>query len=249
MKKYILSLLVIFAIVTVCSAQNNPEIKVADDISLYRLTDKTYIHVTAFQTQNWGRVYANGILLIDNGEAFILDTPWDNEQTEELYSWLADSMGVKVTTVIPNHWHEDCMGGLEFLHSKGVHSVANQMTIDIARKNGLPVPQQGFNDSFTLNLHGIEVICYYPGGGHATDNIVVYIPSEKLLFPGCFSKDMKATNLGNVADGDVNTWGEAIDRVMEKFPDAEIVVPGHGKAGGRELLRHTKELLEKNKEK
>lgn len=243
MKKYILFLCAVFAAVTLSYAQSNKEIKIADDVSLYRLTDKVYIHVSAFQTQDWGKVYGNGILLIDNGEAFMLDTPWTNEQTEKLYLWLADSMGVKVTTVIPNHWHGDCMGGLEYLHSKGVHSVANQMTIDIARQKGLPVPQQGFTDSLTLNLNGIEIICYYPGGGHATDNIVIYIPSEKVLFPGCFSKDITATNLGNVEDGDVNAWSASIDRVIKKFPDAEIVVPGHGAAGGTELLEHTKKLL------
>ena len=242
MRKYILLVVALFAGFSFCFAQD--KIKVSEDISLVRLTDKVYQHITAFQTQNWGKVYANGILIIDKGEAIMLDTPWNDEQTETLYNWLLNSMNVKVTSVIPNHWHEDCMGGLAYLHSQGVKSYANQMTIDITREKELPVPQQGFTDTLTVFLNDIEVLCYYPGGGHATDNIVVYIPSEKVLFPGCFSKDMKSKNLGNVADGDGTTWPGAIDKVLGRYPDAEIVVPGHGKPGGLELLEYTKQLLE-----
>jgi metallo-beta-lactamase class B len=32
---------------------------------------------------------------------------------------------------------------------------------------------------------------------------------------------------------------------MRKYPDARIVIPGHGAYGGRELLLHTRELLQK----
>jgi hypothetical protein len=33
-------------------------------------------------------------------------------------------------------------------------------------------------------------------------------------------------------------------RVIERYPDAEIVVPGHGRPGSMHLLSHTMELLE-----
>ena len=35
------------------------------------------------------------------------------------------------------------------------------------------------------------------------------------------------------------------DKVMRKYPDARIVIPGHGAYGNRELLLHTRELFQK----
>jgi metallo-beta-lactamase class B len=183
--------------------------------------------------------------LVDNGKAFLFDTPWDNKQTETLATWLADSLNLIITDFVPNHWHGDCMGGLEYLHSINVQSYANQITIDSARNNKLPVPQNGFTDFLRMKLGDIDVYCYYLGGGHATDNIVVWIPSEKILFPGCMVKDIQATNLGNLSDASpLEEWMKTIDRLLEKFPMTEIIiVPGHGESGGEELLIHTKKLL------
>lgn len=243
MRKYNILFIILLATFPLFAQISEP-IKISDDIFLVRLTDRTYLHQTAAQTKNWGKVWANGVLLIDEGEAFMFDTPWNDEQTEKLVTWLADSLQVKVTTVVPNHWHEDCMGGLDYLHLKGIKSYASQMTMDIAREKGLPQPQNGFKENLVLRLNDMEVECFYPGAGHATDNIVVWIPSEKVLFPGCMVKDLESTGLGNFVDGDVHTWPATVNKVIGKYPDAKIVVPGHGKPGGFELLIHTHNLLQ-----
>lgn len=75
------------------------------------------------------------------------------------------------------------------------------------------------------------------------DNIIVWIPSEKVLFPGCLVKGVNAKGLGNTVDGDLKAYPSTIEKVLHKFPDAKIVIPGHGTVGGIELIRHTKELL------
>lgn len=135
------------------------------------------------------------------------------------------------------------MGGLDYLNSKGVESYANQKTIDIAREKGLPQPEYGFKDSLSLKLHDVNIICYYLGGGHTADNIVTWIPSEKILFAGCMVKEMNSKGLGNLSDADVKAWSPTINKALRKFPDAKIVIPGHGAIGGLELVKHTQELL------
>jgi metallo-beta-lactamase class B len=181
--------------------------------------------------------------LASNGKAFLFDTPITDNQTKTLVKWIVDSLNAAVSTFIPNHWHEDCLGGLDYLHSKGVKSYANQMTINLAKEHGMPVPQNGFTDSLHLNLRGEEIYCYYLGGGHSADNIVVWIPSEKILFGGCMVKEVYSEQLGNLSDAKIEEWPETIQKVTEKFSEAQIVIPGHGKIGGKELLNHTKELL------
>ncbi|GHT54487.1 hypothetical protein FACS189451_09580 [Bacteroidia bacterium] len=116
------------------------------------------------------------------------------------------------------------------------------MTIELAKEHRMPVPQIGFTDSLHLSLHSEDVYCYYLGGGHSTDNIVVWIPSEKILFGGCLLKDIHSKGLGNISDAKLEEWPETIGNVIAKFPDATIVIPGHGQIGGKELLQHTKKL-------
>lgn len=224
-----------------CAAQEKQ--KVSDDIEIIKLSDKAYMYVATAEIEGFGRVPSNGLILVDRSKAMLLDTPVNDEQTEELVNWIERSLRVKVTDFIPNHWHLDCMGGLAYLQKKGVKSYANQMTIDLTKKMNKPVPEQGFKDSLTVALGDTDVKCYYLGGGHSTDNIVVWIPAEKILFGGCMVKDCNSSGLGNTEDAAVDEWPGTIDKVLKKFPDARYVIPGHGEFGGMELLKHTRSLF------
>jgi len=230
-----------------CSDRNDT-IKISKDLELIKISEKAYIHLSYAVLPDYGRVEANGLLFINNKNAFLFDTPWTDSLTKELVLYLENKMGIDIKGFIPNHWHSDCMGGLGYLQRRGIASYANQKTIDIARAQNLPVPAHGFSDSLRLFLDDKEIDCYYPGAAHSLDNIVVWIPSEKILFPGCMVKSMNSTDLGNTADGDLVAYPATIDKLINKFQSATIVIPGHGQYGGFNLILHTRELLRsKNK--
>jgi metallo-beta-lactamase class B len=220
---------------------------ISNDIELLRLSENAYVHVTYSDIEGYGRVSCNGLIFINGNEAFLFDTPVTESLTGELVSWLRKSMKLRIAGFVPNHWHSDCIGGLQYLIDQKIESYANQMTIDIARSKGLPVPATGFRDSLELQLGDKLIQCYYPGPAHSLDNIVVWIPSEKILFAGCMVKSLDAKNLGNIADGDLASYPKTIDKLIKKYPDAKTVVPGHGQYGGIDLLMHTKALLKKSK--
>lgn len=242
-KLLIIILLSLTVIIPVLAQQSQK--RITDDVEIQKLSDNVYLHRSYFQTKNFGKVAANGLIIIKDGKALMIDTPWNNEQTKELFKWVNDSLNATVNTFIATHWHDDCIGGLEFLETKGVKSYANQMTIDIAKEKRLPLPQQGFSDSLKIEFSNIPIECFYLGGGHSSDNIVVWLPTEDMLFAGCCIKDMSSTNLGNLSDADVKTWPTTIQKIMKKFSKVKTVVPGHGSIGGCELMEHTIELLEK----
>jgi len=244
MKRRIYSIILIL-ITTVFPIIAQQKIKISDDLEIIKLSDNAYVHISYLQTESWGKVGANGLLFVKDGEALMVDSPWNNDQTEELYNWVKDSLGAIVTTFIPTHWHEDCMGGLGYLQTRNVDSYTNQMTIDIAKEKNLPVSQHGFTDSLSLDFQNTSVECYYLGGGHSTDNIVVYLPSENILFGGCCVKDMNSNSLGNLADADVEAWPGTMEKMINKFTKVKIVIPGHGTIGGIELMQHTLQLLNK----
>jgi metallo-beta-lactamase class B len=240
MKKVILLLLIVLLQFTGFSQEN--VIRISENIELIKISPNAFIHVSYSNLPSFGRVAANGLLFVNGGEALLFDTPWTDSLTMDLVSFIRDSLKLKIAGCVPNHWHADCMGGLGYLRDQNVETYANQMTIDLAMSKNLPVPVHGFKDSTELHLGNKTAKCYYLGAAHSLDNIVVWIPSEKILFPGCMVKSLNSKDLGNTADGDLTAYPKTVETVIRKFPTARIVVPGHGPFGGLDLLTHTKEL-------
>ena len=59
-------------------------------------------------------------------------------------------------------------------------------------------------------------------------------------------KSMNSSGLGNLSDANTQQWPLTLQKVKNKFPEAEIVIPGHGAFGGTELIDHTLNLLIRN---
>ena len=47
---------------------------------------------------------------------------------------------------------------------------------------------------------------------------------------------------GFVGDADMAAWPASLEKVRDRFPDARLVVPGHGAADDLALIDHTIEL-------
>jgi metallo-beta-lactamase class B len=177
----------------------------------------------------------------------MVDTPMDNDKTERLVRYLEDALPVEVVKLLVGHFHDDCMGGLEYLQQIGVSSAANVMTVDKCVALGLPVPDTPFRESMVFDFNGERMECRYFGPGHTPDNITVYIPDKQVLFGGCLIRSQQSTSLGNLSDAVVGQWDATVEKIAEAYPDIRIVVPGHGDAAGPELLQHTIRLVEKTR--
>lgn len=245
MNKLVVTILVLLLQLTGAAQIDSKRIKISDELELIRLSEKAYLCTSQSILPDYGKVSANGLIYINGGKALMINTPWNDSQTRDLHVWLRDSLKLNLIGVIPTHWHSDCMGGLAYLKKQQIKSYANQMTIEIAHAKSLPVPTNGFADSLQLKVGDKQVFCYYPGPGHSMDNVVVWIPTEGLLFGGCLIKSVESKDLGNTADGDLTAYPATIDKLLRKFSLAKIVIPGHGPFGGPELITHTKKLLTK----
>lgn len=245
-KTFLILLLGLFGLFQV-NAEKFEKIVVDDDIQLIKLQDSIYVHVTWHKSDNFGRFPSNGLIIIKNGQALMIDTPMDNEKTEILVKYLKDSLSAELTKLIIGHFHDDCLGGLKYVKSLGVESVANVRTIKKCKELGLPIPSTSFADSLTIDFNGEQIVCRFFGGGHSFDNITVWIPGKKILFGGCLIKSSNSKGLGNLSDAVLDEWDITVKKLMDKYTDIKIVIPGHGGFGGVELLTHTIELIEKQK--
>jgi metallo-beta-lactamase class B len=148
-----------------------------------------------------------------------------------------------IILAIITHAHSDRIGGIRELMAAGVKVVSTGLTAQYAANAGYPPPLKELDSRTTdLRMGDVEVEIYYPGPGHTKDNIVVWIPRDRVLFGGCFIKSMNSSNLGNTADAVLDAWGPSVQNLKEKYPLALLVIPGHGQVGGIELLQHTKDL-------
>ncbi len=249
MKKWMIVILVGLIHFNGFSQGNYQRIKVSENIELVKLSETAYVHVSASEISGYGMVQSNGLIFINGKKAFLFDTPVTVDQTEKLVSWIRDSMKLKIVGFAPNHWHRDCIGGLGYLQKQGIESYASQKTIEITKSKSLPVPVHGFKDSLQLQLGNAQIMLYYLGAAHTSDNIVAWIPSEQILFAGCMVKSLSSKDLGNTGDADLVAYPKTLNKLLKKFTLAKIVIPGHGDFGGIELIRHTKELSTKFYEK
>ena len=95
-------------------------IDIGNDITVQRLAEGIYLYTAVDEIEGYGPVPSNGVLIVREGEAVLLDTPVGDAQTKTLTDWAAETLRTRVTTFVPNHWHSDCMGGLGYLKTLGV---------------------------------------------------------------------------------------------------------------------------------
>ena len=217
-----------------------PEIN-TNDLEIKKISDNSYLHISYLETKTWGKVACNGAIYINNGKAFIFDTPVNDKVSKQLINHLKQG-NIDIKGIVINHFHEDCLGGLAAFHASGIRSYASNKTIKLAEENNLIIPQNGFDRVLKLKIGNSEVINLYCGEAHTKDNIVSYLKKDEVLFGGCMVKELNAGK-GNLADANIGNWSETIQNVKKAFPNAKVVIPGHGKTGGQELLDYTINLF------
>lgn len=230
-------ILATFSILISCGKKERQITLKTDTLEIVRLTERTYVHLSYLETESFGKVACNGMIVVDKGEAIVLDTPVDNEVSEELINWL-ETQDIAIKAVVATHFHDDCVGGLKTFHEQGIPSHAHQKTLALLSEKNGEHPQNGFSGVKELKVGGEKVLLDYVGEGHTRDNIIAYFPNENVMFGGCLIKSMGAGK-GNLADANIAEWPQTVSQIKSKYPNTITVVPGHGKSGGSELLDYT----------
>lgn len=245
--KPILGILISAFILLSCHSQKsrfqaNKIVYQSKNLKIIQLSNHVYQHISYLSTESFGRVECNGMIVQDKDETIVFDTPVDDKSSSELIFWIKDKLHCKINAVIATHFHDDCVGGLKEFDKNKIPSYANNKTIELTKKNDFNIPQNGFNGQLVLNVGNQPVYAEFLGEGHTKDNIIGYFPKEKVMFGGCLIKEMNATK-GYLGDANVKNWSETVEKIKTKFSDAKIIIPGHGNAGGTELLNYTIQLF------
>src|ERR1700687_1942383 len=102
---------------------------------------------------------------------------------------------------------------------------------DMKRVHPKP-PQQTFTDNPHVMTDGTRRVEFrFFGWAHTRGDGFVYLPKEKVL---CTGDAILNGPYNYTADANVGNWPKVIDGAMKL--DVEHVLPGHGGAGGREVM-------------
>jgi len=189
-----------------------------------------------------GAVPANGIILMTEGGLILIDTAWTDAQTDAILTWGEQRLKKRWIGAVITHEHADRDGGIEALFRRKIPVAALDLTVAKLARRGIrnvstlfTARAQAFRDP-----RGFEA--FYPGPGHASDNIVIRTGS--MVFGGCLVKSTMAPALGFTADADLPAWPAAVRRVRDRYGNTPIV-PGHGprNADAAATYQHTLDLL------
>ncbi|HQX95628.1 MAG: subclass B1 metallo-beta-lactamase [Chitinophagaceae bacterium] len=242
-----LLLIVITLAILNCNSQKKGSFKAkelykSNNLIITQIADNTFEHTSFKQTNDFGNVPCNGLIVINSKEAIIFDTPTNDKSSTELIIWIKETLHCKINAIIPTHFHDDCLGGLKAFHENNIPSYAYFKTIELAKENNFVVPKNSFGDSLILKVGNENIIAKFFGEGHTKDNVVVYFPSEDVLFGGCLLKEIDATK-GYLGDANVTDWSITVEKIKKEYSNVKIIVPGHGEYGNKKLLDYTINLF------
>jgi len=211
-------------------------------LPISHLTGDFYVYKT-FHDYNGTLISANAMYLVTDKGVVLFDAPWDKTQFQPLLDSIKAKHNKDVIMLFGTHSHEDRAGGFDFYRKKGIKTYSGKLTDNILKSKNEPRAEFVIpNDTtFTVGQYKFEV--YYPGKGHAPDNIVAWFGKDKILYGGCFIKSEEAKDLGYLGDADVKEWEKSIKKVQLKFKNPKYVIPGHDGGTTNKSIDHTLKLV------
>jgi glyoxylase-like metal-dependent hydrolase (beta-lactamase superfamily II) len=167
----------------------------------------------------------------------------------------------KVVAVIVTHYHADHVYGLQEFKNIGATIYAqgegrNYLSSETAKQRliasridfapwvnastKLIAADVWIDQAYTLTIGGVEFKISRVGPAHAPEDLIIYVPSEKVLFAGDLVFRGRIPFVGNA---DSRGWLHALDEIEALSPS--IVIPGHGSYSNNPTqdIRFTREYL------
>ena len=149
-----------------------------------------------------------------------------------------------ITYVIVTHYHADHIYGLQTFKALGAHIIAHvaakeylnsddaRLRLEASRQELAPWVNEDTHlveadewiaGNKTLNVGGMEFRISNVGPSHTPEDLVVYLPQEKVLFAGDV---VFRSRIPYVGKADSRHWIAALKTLLTY--DAQVIVPGHG---------------------
>lgn len=200
--------------------------------------------VSALGSQANQNFISNAGFVVTPVGVVVVDALGSPALAERLLAQIARITPLPVTHLIVTHYHADHIYGLQAFKARGVRILAHQaarlyLNSDTARlrlqasreemapwvneDTHLVEADEWLAGDRTLVVGGVTFQIRSVGPSHTPEDLVVYLPSEKVLFAGDL---VFRSRIPYVGQADSRHWIAALERLLAF--DATVIVPGHG---------------------
>jgi glyoxylase-like metal-dependent hydrolase (beta-lactamase superfamily II) len=187
---------------------------------------------------------SNAGFVITPAGVVVIDALGSPALAEQLLIEIRKLTPLPVTHVIVTHYHADHIYGLQTFKAQGARIVAHgaareylqsdtaRLRMESSRQELFPwidentrlVPADEWIDGPTeLTVGGVRFVLQPVGPSHTPEDLVIYLPQDKVLFAG----DLVFRNrIPYVGQADSGHWIQSLETLLTF--DTTVVVPGHG---------------------
>ncbi len=267
MKKYFIAALLFLPILAVPGQES---MQVSGDLTITPLCENVFLVRHTFPRYGSNSLFVH----LPGHQGVLIDTPHETSGTMALLDWAENRFGKLELCAINTGWHQDNLGGNEYLRSLNIDIYGPDLTANLILGRGnelkelllestrdledqryfrsyqeldLLPPNRLFpiKEGLHLEIGGEKFEVFYPGESHTADNTVVFLHERQVLFGGCMILSLERQRPGFIEHANMAEWPLSVRKVVRKFPLCETVVPGHGLPGDTSLLHHTIEVLDR----
>jgi glyoxylase-like metal-dependent hydrolase (beta-lactamase superfamily II) len=187
---------------------------------------------------------SNAAFVITPAGVVVIDALGSPKLAQRLVAHIAKITPKPITHVIVTHYHADHIYGLQTFKALGARLIAHRAALqylnsDTARlrlassrqelapwvdeNTRLVEADEWLDKPQVLTVGGVRFEINPVGPAHTPEDLVVYLPGEKVLFAGDL---VFRSRIPYVGQADSRHWITALDSLL-KF-DTRVIVPGHG---------------------
>ena len=216
------------------------------ELVIQKISDQIYALVgetTQRSPTNFGNNSTHGVIITNEG-VVLVDSGASYLGAQEIHRAVQTLTDQPIKIVINSGGQDHRWLGNDYFLKLGARIIASDKTrqdqqarVDyhLDRLGGLikqsldgTVPvfaKQTFDESLKLNLGGVNLELYHFGPAHTVGDIVLWLPSEQVMFTGDVVFNDRMLGVGPARN--IRSWIEVFDKMATFKP--KYIVPGHGK--------------------
>ena len=187
---------------------------------------------------------SNAAFVITPAGVVVIDALGSPALAQRLVAQIAKITTKPITHVIVTHYHADHVYGLQTFKALGARLVAHRaalqylnsetarLRLQVSRQELAPwvdantrlvEADEWLDGPQVLTVGGVRFEIKPVGPAHTPEDLVVYLPSEKVMFAGDL---VFRSRIPYVGQADSRHWITALDSLLTF--DTQVIVPGHG---------------------
>ncbi len=187
---------------------------------------------------------SNAAFIVTPAGVVVIDALGSPALADRLMAEIRKVTPLPVTHVIITHYHADHIYGLQAFKAQGARIIAHRAALeylnsDTARlrleasrqelspwiddKTRLVPADEWIDGPRELTVGGVRFMLQPVGPAHTPEDLVVYLPQEKVLFAGDL---VFRSRIPYVGQADSGHWIKSLDTLLAF--DSNVIVPGHG---------------------